>query len=153
MRIFQRFHFILVACLGLAPVALLAGAETHWSEDYAASVVLSKAEKKPMLLLFTGSDWCPPCKMMEARVFASDDFAAFAKEKLVLIKADFPRRSPQEAAIKKQNRKLADQFEVEGFPTIVMLSPSGKVVGQFVGAQYATPKAFLGWARKVVKKS
>jgi thiol-disulfide isomerase/thioredoxin len=144
--------FLLVLC-GLASASLLSAKEASWSEDYAASVERAKQEKKPILLLFTGSDWCPPCKAMDSKVFASEAFGSYATENLVLVKADFPRRQPLAPEVKKQNDALAQSFGVQYFPTVVLLSPSGEVLGQTVGAKLNTPDAFLKMVREAVAKS
>lgn len=154
MSIHQRIRFLLIACLVFGPWAYSAEVQANWREDFTASVSEATAAGKPVLLLFTGSDWCPPCKMMESRVFASEAFVEYANEHLVLVEADFPRRTPQEAELKERNAALAEKFGIEAFPTILLLSPSGdRILSKTVGAQYTTPDAFIGMMRKALSDS
>ena len=39
-----------------------------WTDNFTAAVGKAKAEKKPILALFTGSDWCPPCQQLEKNI-------------------------------------------------------------------------------------
>jgi thiol-disulfide isomerase/thioredoxin len=66
--------------------------DTRWHSDYAAALAQAGREKKLVLLNFTGSDWCPPCKRLEADVFSRPEFRAYAAKNLVFVKIDFPRK-------------------------------------------------------------
>lgn len=94
--------------------------KAEWSEDFAQAFAESQESGQPMLLLFTGSDWCPPCIQLERAVFSSAEFAGFAEAHLVLMKADFPR-GPQDEAIARQNQELQRQFPVRGYPTVLLI--------------------------------
>lgn len=114
-----------------------------WSEDYAASVSKAKAEKKYILLNFTGSDWCPPCKELEKQVYSQGKFDEYAKQNLVLVKLDFPNQRQLPKATVEQNEKLQEKFEVKGYPTAILLSPEGKRLGGFTGYLEGGPDAFI----------
>lgn len=102
--------------------------EAQWSEDYPAALARAQESDRPMFVLFTGSDWCPPCMQLEKNVFSSPVFAEFAEENLTLMKADFPR-GKQDEAIAKQNAGLQRQYPIQGFPTVLLLNPQdGKVI-------------------------
>lgn len=121
--------------LGLVLVALLSlgsvhAAETVWLTDYEKAARQAAEEKKPMVLNFTGSDWCGWCIRLDKEVFSQKEFVDYAKENVVLVKLDFPRTKPQSAEEKKQNEALASKFGIEGFPTIVVLDAKGKQIGQ-----------------------
>ena len=75
---------------------------------------------------FTGSDWCGWCKKLKAEVFDMPQFATWAGKRMVLLEVDFPERKPQSDAEKEQNQKLMTQYNIEGYPTIVVTDPSGK---------------------------
>lgn len=70
------------------------------------------------------------------------EFSQYAREKLVLVELDFPRNKPQPAAVKQQNRSLAQKMGVEGYPTVIVLNSSGKQVGK-MGYQQGGPKPFI----------
>ena len=126
---FQRTLVLVIA--GFLSAGFLA-AEEQWSEDFEASRAAAKEAGKPILMLFTGSDWCPPCKMLESRVYPSAEFQAFA-DGIVLFKADFPNRRELPEEVSAQNRRLQQQYEVPGYPTTVILSPEGEFLGGFSG--------------------
>jgi len=86
----------------------------------------AKEENKVVLLEFTGSDWCPPCKMLEKNVLSTDTFKQYADASLVFGKLDFPRSKPQSPEVKKNNAQLSDQFNINAFPTLVLLAADGK---------------------------
>jgi thiol:disulfide interchange protein len=104
--------------------------------------------KKPILLEFTGSDWCPPCKMMDKQVFSTEAFQKFAGSNLIFVKLDFPQAKPQTDEIKARNEALAKKFNVEGFPTVVLLSPEGKELAREVGYMGGGAEEFISWVKK-----
>ena len=128
---------------------LLAALPLHasdlWSTDYEASLKKAAAEKRMVLLEFTGSDWCPPCKMQAREVFDKPEFAKFAEENLVPVKLDFPRNAPQSDELKAANRALAEKFGVQGFPTVVLLDSTGAELAREVGYQGGGVDGFVAW--------
>ena len=96
-----------------------------------------------VLLDFTGSDWCPWCIKFDHEVLSTDKFAAYAKNKLVLVLLDFPRSRPQSDSLKRANQELAKRFGVNGYPTYVLLSYAGKELGRQVGYAEGGPDAFI----------
>ena len=136
----------LLLCLALGLASLQAS--DIWSTDYEASIAQAAASKKAILLEFTGSDWCPPCMKQNKDVFEQSAFEDYAKDKLVLVKLDFPRRKEQDPAIKERNQKLSTQYGVEVFPTIILLSPEGKELARQVGYGGGGVTGFIDWANK-----
>jgi protein disulfide-isomerase len=122
------------------------GESLAWQTDFAAAKSAATQQNKYILLDFTGSDWCPYCIQMDKEVFEKPTFSTFAGEKLVLVKIDFPRKGGQSAAEKAQNQELAKKYGIEGFPTYVLLDPSGKEIRRQVGYLEGGPTAFIGWA-------
>lgn len=97
-----------------------------WTDNFTAAVGKAKAEKKPILALFTGSDWCPPCQQLEKNILLQPSFKNFAKKHLVTLFLDFPRDAKLDDGVKKQNDDLAKKFSVEAYPTILVLSADGE---------------------------
>lgn len=114
-----------------------------WMTDADAARAVARAENKTLLLDFTGSDWCGWCIRLDNEVFSTPEFASYAREKLVLLKLDFPKRREQSAAERKQNEELAAQYGIRGFPTIVVLRPDGTEKGR-LGYSPGGPKVWLG---------
>ena len=97
-----------------------------WTDNFTAAVGKAKAEKKPILALFTGSDWCPPCQQLEKNILLQPSFKDFAKKHLVTVFLDFPREAKIDDGVKQQNDALAKKFSVEAYPTILILSADGE---------------------------
>jgi protein disulfide-isomerase len=104
--------------------------KSMWSTDFEAAKKQAAEKKLTILVDFTGSDWCPWCVRLEKEVFSQDAFKNYAKDNLVLVKADFPRKVQLPDAEKKQNDALVQKYSIEGFPTILLLNAEGKVLGQ-----------------------
>ena len=113
---------------------LLGAVHVFAAEDWLTDFEQAKAEAEsgnvPILANFTGSDWCPPCMLLDQEVFSTEAFKTFAAEHFVLFKADFPRNKPQPDAVKEQNRQLAETYGIPGFPTILLLNAEGEEVGR-----------------------
>jgi thioredoxin-related protein len=124
------------------------GAEPTWLTDLAKAKAQAKAEKKMILLDFTGSDWCPPCKRLKKEVFSAPEFAEFAKDYLVLVEVDFPNSKPQSEELKKANEALAQQYSIEGYPTVIVLSSTGKEIKR-LGYDGSSAKKFVAQLEKL----
>src|SRR5688572_21634910 len=118
--------------LGFAAAQGFAG-EGDWLTDLAKAQEKAKAEKKMVLVDFTGSDWCPPCKALHKNVLTSEEFKNFAKDNLVLVEIDFPRNKPQTPEQKSSNKELAKKYKVEGYPTVIVFDSAGKQLSKKVG--------------------
>lgn len=125
-------------------------ADLPWLTDLPKAQAKAKAEKKLVLLNFTGSDWCIWCIKLHKEVFSTKQFAAYATTNLVLVEVDFPEEKSQSAALKKANKALLEKYDPEGiFPTLVVLDGDGKKLGQF--SYVEGPKAFIAELEKVKK--
>jgi protein disulfide-isomerase len=96
--------------------------ELTWHTDINKAIELSIKSKKPMLLFFTGSDWCGWCIKLQKEVFQKPEFSEWAKN-VVLVELDFPRKTQLEEKLKQQNTQLQQIFQVTGFPTIWLVTP------------------------------
>jgi thiol-disulfide isomerase/thioredoxin len=83
-----------------------------------------------LLVDFTGSDWCGWCIKLNREVFSKPEFQEYANKNLVLLEIDFPRSKTQSDTVKKQNEELATQYQIQGFPTVVVLNEEGRKVGE-----------------------
>ena len=95
------------------------------------SEALSRAEKtgQPIILLFSGSDWCAPCVRLKKEVLNSPTFIDFSKD-FVLLNADFPRKKTKDKELVKQNEALAEAFNPKGiFPLVVLMDSKGNRLG------------------------
>lgn len=92
--------------------------ELVWNNNLNKAMEISKKTKKPLMLFFTGSDWCGWCIRLQTEVFKKPEFAVWAKENVVLVELDFPRRTALSAELTAQNNELQQFFAVQGYPTV-----------------------------------
>ena len=110
-----------------AAFALSAVAEDAWTEDFAAARTKAAEENKDLVLLFTGSDWCPPCMMLEKQVLGTEEFQKAADEDFVLVKLDFPQvEADLDEATAARNQELQQRYGIEGYPTLVLTDAKGR---------------------------
>ena len=100
--------------------------ELTWQTDMNKALEISKKSQKPLFLFFTGSDWCGWCIRLQKEVFKTPEFAKWAKDNVILVELDFPRSTPQQPEIKKQNAELQQIFAVQGYPTVWFVKGSKK---------------------------
>lgn len=125
-------------CSGIA----LAGGE-GWTSDFAAAKKEAADSKKDLLIDFTGSDWCSWCIKLDKEVFSHEPFKVGAKDKFVLVELDYPRdKSKLSEATLKQNEELGKQYQVAGYPTILLCDASGKPFAA-TGYQPGGPEAYV----------
>ena len=111
----------------------LSSAGSSWHTHYPSARSLAKETNKPILMVFSGSDWCRPCIMMEKEIFETESFMQYADSNMVLLKVDFPRRKKNLLTESQQthNDALAAKYNPQGsFPKVVLLSQHGEVVAQ-----------------------
>ena len=114
---FTLFIVIIISANGIAQENLT------WHTDMNKAFDIATKENKPLMLFFTGSDWCGWCIRLQNEVLKTPDFNNWAKENVVLVELDFPRRTPQDANTKAQNNQMQRMFQVSGFPTIHFAKP------------------------------
>lgn len=140
---YRNLFLVVISLLATSGVVFAA----DWQTDYAKALERAKAENKRVLLDFTGSDWCGPCIQLNRRVFSRPEFAAYAEKNLILVEIDYPQGKRQSPELVKQNEKLAKQYGIEekGYPTVVLLDPSGKIVRELNGYDGETPADMIAW--------
>lgn len=98
----------------------------NWEPTFKKALKKSKKEKKPILIYFTGSDWCSPCKILDKNLFHTKKFKEIADRDLILYEADYPRNkdliTPEKLEL---TNKLKDKYNVSGFPTLVFVNHKG----------------------------
>ena len=127
----------------------------QWTMDFDAAKELASEKKLPLLLNFTGSDWCGWCKLMDKNVFAQKPWQEFASSNVLLVTLDFPKdKSIVPEKYVKRNEELKNQFSVRGFPTYVILDTNGETkIGQLGAGREKTPDSFIAEFKSVVRMS
>lgn len=137
-----------VAWIWLLNCAIAVAAD--WETDFDKAAELAKSSGKYLLVDFSGSDWCGWCMKLDREVFSKKAFKNFAKEHLVLALIDFPRSKPQKTKEKKRNEQLAQQYGVKGFPTILLFSPKGELIGR-TGYKLGGAEAYVAHLRELIE--
>lgn len=139
----MRLNVAPILCLFLVLAIATTACAEDWTEDAAGAVKMAVEGDKDLLLLFTGSDWCPPCKKLEDEVLKQEDFLRELGPHFVLVKFDFPKNIIQSAELIKQNRQWQDKFGVDGYPTVVLLDSNQRPFG-FAGYEEGGFENYLG---------
>lgn len=125
----------------------------NWQTNFEAAQLEATHSKKPIILVFAGTDWCSPCIKLDKQIFQSDAFKAYATEKVILVRADFPRKKENALSetLQKQNRKLAERYNPNGFfPFVLMLDAKGAVLGE-LGYEKIEPQAYVNKLQAFLK--
>lgn len=143
---------LLALLVSLTAVSLSMGAESLWMHDFDAAKTKAVKEGKPIFINFTGTDWCGWCIKLEKEVFSKKAFQDYAKENLVLVEVDFPKKKEQTAELKAQNKKLDKEYGVEGYPTLYLLDATGKKLTEDIGYREGGPEAYVEHLKSLLKK-
>ncbi|GAA3578479.1 thioredoxin family protein [Snuella lapsa] len=151
---------VLLALLLIAFVSITSfSQELTWHTDMKKASDIAIKENKPVLMFFTGSDWCGWCKKLQKEVFQTQDFEIWAKNNVVLMELDFPRRADQEQSVKVQNYQLQKIFNVRGYPTVFFVNPEKKPDGKMnlnslgkTGFVRGGAQQWLAVANNIIKK-
>lgn len=148
----KTIHLTMVTAAVAALTALNVMAGSDWGTDFEAAKKAAAESKRIILVDFTGSDWCPWCKKLDSEVFKSEAFKTFSSENLVLLVADFPneKQIPKETA--EQNKKLAEKYGVEGFPTVLLLGADGKELAR-TGYRKGGAESYIEHLKALIEKS
>lgn len=120
-----------------------------WATDLDKALEQAKKEKKPLLVEFTGSDWCPPCMAMRKNVFSKKEFVDAASKDFILVELDFPKGDKELA---KKNQPWAKKFEIEGYPTVILLDHEGKEFTRFFASEHPSTEKFLAHLKSSLEK-
>ena len=127
--------------------------DNFWLTDFNLARARAAWEKKPILVLFTGSDWCGFCIRMNRDLLSKGKFQEFAKQELVAVYLDFPNKKPQSDEVKRANAEMQKRFKIDGFPTIVVLAPDGATEIDRIVGYGGNPDALLKQLRADAKKA
>lgn len=150
-----------------------------WEDSETVAKQRSSREGKPLLIWFTDSQGSPMCKALSQELFSTNEFGSWATENLVRLKVDALVSKEQmkdmdsvsaedyRTRVMTYNAELKKRYKVMGYPSLVMLSPSGEVVGRYRGykrggseflwgqlkhAEAISSEAYKGWRAGLEKK-
>lgn len=121
-----------------------------WEQDFAKARTQAAQEKKDVLILFDGSDWCPYSMQLADDVMSHASFLDGVRQAFVPVIVDFPQNPPALAKVRDRarNETLAQQFWVNSYPTIILTDPEGLPYA-FEGTRRTTPADFLAGLLKL----
>ncbi len=124
----------------------------NWLLDIKEAEAKATKESKPLIIFFTGSDWCGWCMKLVAESLSKSELIDYANKNYVMLLCDFPRDGADNAQIAK-NSELAKAFNIKGFPTLVLLDMKNKKAFQFGYSECNTPKKFIKYVDDVLKSA
>lgn len=130
LRPFATALLLLVLTLAPSPGRAAEAPPVAWLTNLADAQARAAAEHKPLLVLFTGRSWCPPCIALHEEVLGTDAFAALARGHL-LVELDYPavdERTPAKIATDlalARRMSLKRQHAVGAYPTVIIFGPDG----------------------------
>ncbi len=126
----KKIFLLLLLVIGFS-ISMNSQSKLNWENSYDKAIKKAKKEKKPILVFFTGSDWCGPCKMLKADFFKTKRFQKIADDYFILYEADFPKRKGNLSEEKrKKNYWLGGMYDVNSYPTIVIIDANGKEIAR-----------------------
>jgi len=133
-----------LAILLLAASSLIAAPDVRWETSLAAAQARAKAENK-LIFLDVSTGWCYWCKKLQKDTFPSDQAkAALARVVPLSIETQDEKYQPT------KDNFIERKYQVEGYPTMLILDANGKEVAREPG--FLPPQQFAAWITKVVKK-
>jgi thioredoxin-related protein len=121
-----------------------------WETDFELAKQRAKDEKKDLLVDFTGTDWCSWCIKLKKEVFDQPAFQEYAKKNLIMVELDYPRKKVLPEKLKEQNKELAEKYEIQGYPTILLLNSKGREVAR-TGYQEGGPEKYIDHLKSLLK--
>lgn len=132
---------LLLAAL-VAVGGLTASAMDGWLTSYDEAIATAEQTGRPVLTIFTGSDWCPHCHTLEQQVLKTDTFRAWAEDRVVLLMIDLPREG-----ISKEERQVRSRvcikYGVRTFPSALLIGPDGRKIALQTGYLGQSPENWV----------
>ena len=104
------------------------GSPAVWHTDYKKARLLAIEKKLPLMICFSGSDWCPASITLSRQVLRNRLFLAEAPKRYILFNADYPKHFKQGERERSRNKTLAHRYSVYTFPTVIVIQPSSERV-------------------------
>lgn len=149
----MKFIAVAVTCLSLIGINSVQSSSLEWNTNVEKGKALAKLNHKPLLIYFTGSDWCGPCKSLSKDFFESSEFSQMA-DQFILVKLDIPRRidiltEDQLAYNKAQLKKLNPSKK---FPTLIAFNFKGKEIKRISSySGMGDPTAYFKFLEDITK--
>ena len=120
---------------------------TRVLSDLASTLAKAKQQNKAVYLLFTGSDWCPPCISLDRQVLQSSRWQKLTQTSVLTFTCDSSIKKQLSQRTQQEINCLANSFNVTNYPTQIILDPSGKELDRRMGYQPGPIGPYLGWVQ------
>lgn len=125
-----------------------------WEQSEEVAKQRAAREGKPLLIWFTDSKNSPMCKALSQELFSTPEFEKWAAEKLIRLRVDanvtasdpnlsLGEREDRLVEVRKFTLGLKKQYKILGQPSLILLNPSGEVIGRYRG--YKRGQAAFQW--------
>jgi protein disulfide-isomerase len=121
-----------------------------WLTDFDKAKAKAKAEKKLVLIDFTGSDWCYACIRLEKEILSKPEFKDYAEKNLVLMKVDLPLKPKLPKDEKARREELMDTYSAN-FGELYLVDSTGQKLA-LVEWDNESPKDFVAKLEQFVRK-
>jgi protein disulfide-isomerase len=149
---------IAVLLLTIASIQMSYSQDIMWFTDIKMATDQAIKEKKPIMLFFTGSDWCGWCHKLQADVLNKPAFVEWARQNVIAVELDFPRNKKMEPNLKAQNDYMGNLLGVSGYPTVWFVEASYTATNQINFARLGSQgyinndeKVWIESAAKILK--
>ena len=136
---------LLVLLVWAGAFALRGGGEKElipgWADGMSAGQLLARESGKPMVVLFTAA-WCGPCQTLKKNVLTQPEVVDALKAGFVPVQIDMTDQSPD-----NPNNKFVMHYGIQGYPTILMMSPQGKTIEMYRGDR--SVQNFTDWLARL----
>ncbi len=149
MKSFGKILMAGLCALFVAGTAM--AADVKWQTNLDEAIKTAAKEKKVVLALFTGSDWCPYCVKLDKELISHKEFSDFANSEVIPVFIDFPRKTKLQPGQAKMNDQWMEKYKVEGFPTIVFIDGKGKSIGT-AGYSGGDAASYIKEFKTIIKK-
>lgn len=136
----KAIKLLMTTTMALLVFSSAAMAGGDWMTNVDDALAKAKKDKKPVMVEFTGSDWCSPCIMMHEKVFSKKEFTEKASAKFILVKIDIPRADKK---LSEKNQKVLKKYKVQGVPTVILFGDDGKEFSRFIASEHPSVSKFL----------
>lgn len=126
-----------------------------WLTNYEEAKEISVKSGKPILMSFSGSDWCRPCIKLSKEVFENTTFRKFAENHFTLLNLDFPRLKKNRLSKEqvRHNETLAEKFNKQGqFPLVILLTAEENIILK-TGYRPGGVHGFLNYLNQFIEKN
>ena len=122
----MKKHVVLILALVVVGSGALAGG-SGWQTDFEKAAKKAKKADRPILVEFTNGD---ASKALNKKLFYTGKFKSWAKKNVVLLELNYGKRLNKK--LTAQYADLKKTHKIEEFPTVLLLSHEGKLLGKLI---------------------